>query len=79
MWTKPVSRRLTSYAQNLKEIEEELYMLLVSQENEAKTNSSEKVFGKDDGWFSLGYYIEAIGREIENSLIDELAAEIVSL
>ncbi|KAG8480440.1 hypothetical protein CXB51_025055 [Gossypium anomalum] len=79
MWTKPVSRRLISYAQNLKEIEEELYMLLVSQENEAKTNSSEKVFGKDDGWLSLGYYIEAIGREIENSLIDELAAEIVSL
>ncbi|GMI80665.1 hypothetical protein HRI_001735800 [Hibiscus trionum] len=82
MWAKPVARRL-SYSQNSKEIEEELYKLLVSQENEskneAKKDSSAKVFGKEDGWLSLGYDIEAIGREIENSLIDELAAEIVSL
>ncbi|GMI87071.1 TON1 Recruiting Motif 19 [Hibiscus trionum] len=82
LWAKPVARRL-SYSQNSKEIVEELYKLLVSQENEAKNevkkDSSEKVFGKDDGWLSLGYEIEAIGREIENSLIDELAAEILSL
>ncbi|KAL4388357.1 hypothetical protein GQ457_09G029110 [Hibiscus cannabinus] len=83
MWAKPAARRL-GYSQNTKEIEEELYKLLVSQENEAKNeakkDSSEKVFGKeDDGWLSLGYDIEAISREIENSLIDELAAEIVGL
>ncbi|XP_022745920.1 uncharacterized protein LOC111296117 [Durio zibethinus] len=78
MWTKPVARRL-SYRQNLKEIEEELYMFLVSHEKEARNDSSEKVLGKDDGWLFLGYEVEVIGREIENSLIDELAAEIVSL
>ncbi|XP_039037303.1 uncharacterized protein LOC120174571 isoform X1 [Hibiscus syriacus] len=81
MWEKPVARRL-SYSQNSREIVEELYKLLVSQENEAKDeekDSSEKVFRKDDGWLSLGYDIEAMGREIENSLIDELAAEIVTL
>ncbi|KAK8510258.1 hypothetical protein V6N13_103852 [Hibiscus sabdariffa] len=82
LWAKPVARRL-SFSQNSKEIVEELYKLLVSQENEVKNElkkeSSEKVFGKDDGWLSLGYDIEAIGREIENWLIDELAAEIVSI
>ncbi|KAK6228064.1 hypothetical protein SCA6_000404 [Theobroma cacao] len=78
IWAKPVARRL-SFRQNLKEIKEELYMLLVSQEKEARKDSSEKVLGKDDGWLFLGYDIEVIGREIENSLIDELAAEIVSL
>ena len=78
MWAKPVAKRL-SYRQNLKEIEEELYMFLVSQEKEARKDSSEKVLGKDDGWLFLGYDVEVIGREIENSLIDELAAEIVSL
>ncbi|XWS75043.1 hypothetical protein CRYUN_Cryun01aG0051200 [Craigia yunnanensis] len=78
MWAKPVARRL-SYRQNLREIEEELYMFLVSQEKEARKDSSEKVLGKDDGWLFLGYDFEVICREIENSLIDELAAEIVSL
>ncbi|KAK8480789.1 hypothetical protein V6N11_019896 [Hibiscus sabdariffa] len=82
LWAKPVARRL-SFLQNSREIVEELYRLLVSQENEAKNEvkreSSEKVFGKDDGWLSLGYDIEAIGREIENWLIDELSAEIVSI
>ncbi|XP_022765238.1 uncharacterized protein LOC111310244 [Durio zibethinus] len=78
MWAKPVSRRL-GYRLNLKEIEEELYMLSVSQEKEAEKESSEKVLGKDDGWLFLGCDIEVIGREIESSLIDELAAEIVSL
>ncbi|XVE99462.1 hypothetical protein REPUB_Repub03eG0200200 [Reevesia pubescens] len=78
MWAKPVARRL-SYKQNLKEIEEELYMLIISQEKEARKDSSEKVLGKDDGWLFLGFDVEVIGREIENSLIDELVAEIVSL
>ncbi|XWS07834.1 hypothetical protein CRYUN_Cryun41cG0026700 [Craigia yunnanensis] len=78
MWAKPVARRL-SYWQNLKEIEKELYMFLVSQEKEARKDSSEKVLGNDDGWLFLGYDVEVIGREIENLLIDELAAEIVSL
>ncbi|XVF83453.1 hypothetical protein PTKIN_Ptkin16aG0487400 [Pterospermum kingtungense] len=78
IWTKPVARRL-SYTQNLKEIEEELYMFLVSQEKGATKDSSEKVLGNDEGWLFLGYDVEEIGREIENSLIDELAAEIVSL
>ncbi|XP_038992100.1 uncharacterized protein LOC120115447 [Hibiscus syriacus] len=82
MWAKPVARRL-SYLQSSKEIEEELYKLLVSQEkeaeNEVKKDSAEKVIGKDVEWLSLGYDIESISIEIENSLIDELAAEIVSL
>lgn len=78
VWAKPVVRRL-NYRQNLKEIEEELYMYLVRQEKEARKDSSEKALGKDDGWLFLGYDVEAIGREIENSLIDELVAEIVSL
>ena len=78
MWAKPVTRRL-NYRQNLEEIEEELYLLLVSLEKEARKDSSEKVLGNDDGWLFLGFDVEVIGREIENLLIDELAAEIVSL
>ena len=72
MWAKPVARRLSYW-------QKELYMFLVSQEKEARKDSSEKVLGNDDGWLFLGYDVEVIGREIENLLIDELAAEIVSL
>ncbi|MBA0808942.1 hypothetical protein Gohar_024641 [Gossypium harknessii] len=78
MWAKPVARRL-SHRQNLKEIEEQLYKLLVSHEKEAIKNSSEKLFGKDDGWLFLGYDVEVICKDIVNLFIDELAAEIVSL
>ncbi|TYJ36674.1 hypothetical protein E1A91_A05G323300v1 [Gossypium mustelinum] len=49
MWAKPVARRL-SHRQNLKEIEEQLYKLLVCHDKEAIKNSSEKLFRKDDGW-----------------------------
>lgn len=78
MWAKPVARRL-SHRQNSKEIEEQLCKLLVSYEKEAIKNSSEKLFGKDDGWLFLGYDVEVICKDIVNLFIDELAAEIVSI
>ncbi|OMP02673.1 hypothetical protein COLO4_10915 [Corchorus olitorius] len=78
MWAKLVARRF-SFRQDLKALEKQLYTFLVSQEKETVKHSSEKVLAKDDGWLFLGYEIEVIGKEIENSLIDELVAEIVSI
>lgn len=76
-WTKPVARRFSSrMSQEL--IEEELWILLVSQENEA-SKDLEKVLGKDDRWLELGDDIQIIGREVENSLIDELVEDVVSM
>ncbi|KAJ9160028.1 hypothetical protein P3X46_025469 [Hevea brasiliensis] len=73
-WTKPVARRF-SFSPRHDLIEEELWMLLVSQEKEA-SKESEKILGKDDGWLKLGDDIQIIGRQLGNSLIDELVAEV---
>ncbi|XP_050211874.2 uncharacterized protein LOC126662031 [Mercurialis annua] len=64
--TKPLSRRLC-FSQGDEMIEEKLWKFLVNQVNE-----SEKFFGRDDKWMKLDEDIQIIGREIENSLIDEL-------
>ncbi|GAV77063.1 DUF4378 domain-containing protein [Cephalotus follicularis] len=75
-WAKPVSARLSSR----QSLEEELWMLLVSLEKEvSKCLSHQKVLAIDDRWLELGDDIEVIGREIESSLINELAAEIISI
>ncbi|KAK3232269.1 hypothetical protein Dsin_004150 [Dipteronia sinensis] len=71
-WTKPVCRRL-SYRKSLEAIEEEVWISLLNND------SSLKLLGKDDGWLELGDDMEGIVREIENSLIDELATEVVSM
>ncbi|XP_021910446.1 uncharacterized protein LOC110824186 isoform X1 [Carica papaya] len=74
-WTKPVSRRLK---RGLKVIDE-LGMLLANSEKQAKANTSMNALeGRGNSWLELGDEIEIIGREIENSLIDELTAEVVS-
>ncbi|KAK9282680.1 hypothetical protein L1049_010900 [Liquidambar formosana] len=59
-------------------IEEELWMLVVSQEKEASKDSSEKVLGRDTRWLELGDDIYIIGGEIERLLMDDLVAEVVS-
>ncbi|KAK2637555.1 hypothetical protein Ddye_032347 [Dipteronia dyeriana] len=71
-WTKPVCRRL-SYRKSLEAIDEEVWILLLNND------SSLKLLGKDDGWLELGDDMEGIVREIENSLIDELATEVISM
>ncbi|KAJ9175645.1 hypothetical protein P3X46_014182 [Hevea brasiliensis] len=73
-WTKPVAKRF-SFSLRHDLIEEELWMLLDSQEKEAR-REYEKFPGKDDGWLEFGDDIQVIGREIENSLIDELLADV---
>ncbi|KDP46090.1 hypothetical protein JCGZ_06601 [Jatropha curcas] len=71
---EPVARRVTfSHGQDT--IEDEMWMLLVCQEKEA-SKESEKILGKDDGWLELGDDIREVGREIENSLIEELVADV---
>ncbi|EEF31408.1 uncharacterized protein LOC8268598 [Ricinus communis] len=72
--SKPVARRF-NFSLGHEMIEEELWMLLVNQEKEV-SKESEKFFGKGDGWLELDEDIQVIGREIENSLIDELVAEL---
>ncbi|KAI9156115.1 hypothetical protein LWI28_000849 [Acer negundo] len=73
-WTKPVCRRL-SYRKSLEVIKEEVWISLISQEKQANND----LLGKDDRWLDLGDDMDGIVREIENSLIGELATEVVSM
>ncbi|KAJ6767954.1 AFADIN [Salix koriyanagi] len=75
-WTKPVARRFSS-SLSQEMIGEEVWTLLVAQEKEAGKDS-EKVLGKDDRWLELSDDVQFIGIEIENFLMDELVADIVS-
>ncbi|KAM7254525.1 hypothetical protein ACFE04_003905 [Oxalis oulophora] len=71
--TNPLSRKL-GLKQNL---EEELWLLL--EKEVSKHSPNQNVFTKEDKWLDLRDDIEAIGREIECCLIDELAAEFFSV
>lgn len=77
-WTKPLSTRLC-FGKSLDMIEENLWTLLDHQRKQADKDSSGKMMGKDDGWLELGDGIEVIVREIEDSLVDQLATEVVSM
>ncbi|PQQ04592.1 uncharacterized protein Pyn_20020 [Prunus yedoensis var. nudiflora] len=52
-------------------------LLLASQEENANEDNLEKVLERDSLWLDLGDDVDIIGREVENSLIDELVAEVV--
>ncbi|KAF3433782.1 hypothetical protein FNV43_RR24885 [Rhamnella rubrinervis] len=75
-WARPVTRRL-SPSSDEDMIEEDLWMMLVNQEKEASKDSVEKVLGNEVGKLELGDDIDAIAKEIERWLIDELAAELL--
>ncbi|KAL5734822.1 hypothetical protein ACOSP7_032683 [Xanthoceras sorbifolium] len=77
-WTKPVCRRLNC-RKSLEVIEEEVWISLVSREKQSNNDSSLKLLMNNDGWLELGDEMDGIVREIENSLIDELATEVVSM
>lgn len=76
-WAKPVSKIFKpKMSQDM--IEEELWMLLVSQEKEVSKDSAMNMLGKELGSIDLGDDIDFIGREIERLLIEELVAEVLS-
>jgi hypothetical protein len=58
-------------------IVEDLWVLLISQENEVSKDLSQKAVGKDKMWLDLGGDIDSIARDIEILLFDELVAELV--
>ncbi|KAM1053764.1 hypothetical protein ACFX2I_001177 [Malus domestica] len=76
-WTKPVSRRIRSTPSE-EMIEEDLWMLLVSQEKETGWDTTEKALGREIE-LDLGDDIDGIGREIERFLFDKLIAEFVTV
>lgn len=78
MWTGSVTKRL-SFKLSQEMIEEELWKILASQEKEMNKNLSGKALGRETRWLELGDNITIIGREIESLLLDELAAEFVSM
>ncbi|XP_044461699.1 uncharacterized protein LOC123193016 [Mangifera indica] len=77
-WTKPLLRRLC-FRKSLEAVEEELWMSLVRHDKQANKDSPVKVLGQDDGWLELGDDIEVIVTDIECSLIDQLAEEVVGI
>ncbi|CAL1387222.1 unnamed protein product [Linum trigynum] len=76
-WSEPVARRFMLNYGGQEDIEEEVWLLLASQENGTGKNS-EKVTGQDDKWFDLGDHVQEISRDIANSLFDELVEDAVS-
>ncbi|OWM87539.1 uncharacterized protein LOC116188097 [Punica granatum] len=72
-WAKPVSARISSRP-DAEITEEALWTLLLRQENEAR-KESENVLGDDLGWSDLGECVDIVSREIQELLIEELAAE----
>ncbi|KAB2598183.1 hypothetical protein D8674_001103 [Pyrus ussuriensis x Pyrus communis] len=76
-WTKPMSRRIRSTPSE-EMIEEDLWVLLVSQEKEKGKDSAEKALGREIE-LDLGDDIDGIGKEIERFLFDKLIAEFVTM
>ncbi|TQE04880.1 hypothetical protein C1H46_009483 [Malus baccata] len=76
-WTRPASRRIRSMPSE-EMIEEDLWMLLVSQEKETGKDSTENALGREIE-LDLGDDIDGIGREIERFLFDKLIAEFVTV
>ncbi|CAK9155071.1 unnamed protein product [Ilex paraguariensis] len=78
MWSKPLRRRISS-ALRRDVVEEELWLLLVSQEKEVSKDLSEKALGKKMRWLDTGDDISAICTEMEIFLFNELAEEFASV
>ncbi|KAL0541016.1 hypothetical protein IC582_021045 [Cucumis melo] len=77
-WAKPVSRRFRPLV-NHEMIEEELWILLDSQEREVNKELIDKQFGKEIEWIDLGDEIDSICKELERLLVNELVAEFGSI
>lgn len=60
------------------DIEEELWRMLVSHENEIRKDLSGKAIGNETKWLQVEEEIGSICREIEKYLLEELAAELAS-
>lgn len=75
---KSLKRRCCSTMRRI-DIEEELWGMLVSHENEMRKDMSGKAIGNETKWLHVEEEIGSICREIETHLLDELAAEFVCI
>lgn len=75
---KPLSKRFGSM-QNQELVEEELWALLVKQEEESKRASCTKVCGGEMEWLEIETYTYLIVKEVESLILDELVEEFVSM
>ncbi|PIN22157.1 hypothetical protein CDL12_05137 [Handroanthus impetiginosus] len=69
-------RRRICAALRRDEVEDELWMMLIRQENEKSKDLSEKAIGK---WLEFEEGMNIICRDLETSLFDELVMELASL
>ncbi|KAK4353686.1 hypothetical protein RND71_025880 [Anisodus tanguticus] len=72
---KSLKRRCCSTMRRI-DIEEELWRMLVSQENEVRKDLSGKAIGNETKWLQVDEEIGSICRDIEVYLFDELVAEL---
>lgn len=78
-WRKPVAKRLCPRQKSQELIEEELWSLLVNEQEEFKRDSSDKVCRKEMEWLDLEEDTELIVQEIQSLLIVELIEEFVCM
>ncbi|PWA76213.1 hypothetical protein CTI12_AA233650 [Artemisia annua] len=75
--SKPLRRKLSNFLRR-DIIEEELWNMLLGQENEVNADLSEKSIGKE-AWLELGDEVDSIVEEIEAFLFNEFVTELVAI
>lgn len=76
-WRKPVAKRFCPRQKVQEFIEDELWWLLVHQQEEAKKESFDKVCRIEMEWLDLEEDTDLIVQDIQSLLIDELIEEFV--
>ncbi|KAK6942911.1 DUF3741-associated sequence motif [Dillenia turbinata] len=77
-WANPSSRPVGS-KWRIDKLEEELRVLLASQENKRNGEKMEWILQEQFRWLDLGDDVDEMGREIERMLLDDLFGEIYAL
>ncbi|KVI09729.1 uncharacterized protein LOC112529202 [Cynara cardunculus var. scolymus] len=76
LWSKPLRRKMTKNMWRRDAIEEELWILLASQENGVHDGVAQKAVGRGP-WLGPEDELDSIVKEIETFLFDKLAAELI--
>ena len=75
--SKPLRRKMSNFLRR-DIMEEELWNMLLGQENEVNADLSEKSIGKEP-WLELGDEVDSIVEEIEAFLFNEVVTELVAI
>ncbi|XP_044505051.1 uncharacterized protein LOC123225202 isoform X2 [Mangifera indica] len=61
------------------ELQERVHKFVSNQKNNVNKDAGDKVLARESQWLDIGDYVDAIGKEIEKVLVDELIGEVVAI